>query len=140
MLRGHIYTIENKKIFTFGGGESPDKDFRIDMGTWWPQEMPSISEMKESVNVLDSNNRCVDYIITHEPPAFISKMLDRNHFTINPLEAFFDSIAKEIKFEKWFFGCTHIDKKIVAKYYSVFSSVIPVEELPRKGFFFKRSK
>lgn len=140
MLRGHIYNIENKKIFTFGGGESHDKDFRIDMGTWWPQEMPSISEMKASVDVLDDNDRCVDYIITHEPPAIINKMIDKNHFTINPLEVFFDSMTKEIKFEKWFFGCTHINRKIANKYYSIFDDVIPVEEIPHKGFFFKRER
>ena len=67
-------------------------------------------------------------------------MIDKNHFTINPLEVFFDSMTKEIKFEKWFFGCTHINRKIANKYYSIFDDVIPVEEIPHKGFFFKRER
>lgn len=140
MLRGHIYNIENKTILAFGGGESPDKDFRLDAGTWWSQEMPDISEMKSAVIALDSANREINYVVTHEPPSYINKMIDRNHFKINPLSAFFDSIVKEVKFDKWFFGCTHIDRKITSKYYSVFEDVVPVEYISKKRFFFNKYK
>lgn len=139
MLRGHIYNIENKTIFSFGGGESPDKDFRLSTGTWWPQEMPNISEIKSAVDSLDSANREINYVVTHEPPSYINKMIDRNHFTINPLSAFLDSIVKEVKFDKWFFGCMHTDRKIASKYYSVFEDIVPVEyTTPKKGLFFNK--
>lgn len=140
MIRGQIYTIENKNIFTFGGGESPDKDIRISSGTWWPQEMPSSTEMQNALENLKSYNQKINYIITHEPPAFINKMMYRNHNEINQLKIFLDFISKEIEFEKWFFGCTHINRKITFKYYSIFNDIIPVEKPLGKRHFKHKNK
>ncbi|MBQ4534490.1 MAG: metallophosphoesterase, partial [Ruminococcus sp.] len=41
LMRGQVYTIENKKIFTFGGGHSQDFDFRRSSENWWKREKPS---------------------------------------------------------------------------------------------------
>ena len=38
LMRGQVYTIEGKKYFTMGGGESPDIDIRIDNNTWFKEE------------------------------------------------------------------------------------------------------
>ena len=132
LMRGQIYEIESKKIFTFGGGESPDKEMRLSLGTWWPQEMPTIDEMKQGVKILDQADRQVDYVITHEPPRHIKKLLCNHISTINPLESFFDDLEKQVKFEKWFFGCMHIDRKITTKHYAVFSDIVAAEPTEKK--------
>ena len=43
--RGSVFTIEGKRLFVFGGGESPEMDLRTADGTWWPQELPTIEEV-----------------------------------------------------------------------------------------------
>jgi hypothetical protein len=132
LMRGQVYEIEGKKIFTFGGGESPDKEMRVEMGKWWEREMPTLAEMRAAVDRLNEVACKVDYVITHEPPARVRRMLEGEGVVINALDAFLDELSNEVQYRKWFFGCLHIDRKISAKYYALFNDVVPVEELPRK--------
>ena len=39
--RGHIFTIEGKTFFAFGGGENEEKPLYQESGHWWEEEMPS---------------------------------------------------------------------------------------------------
>ena len=34
LLRGELYTLEGESYFTFGGGESPDRELRAAAGAW----------------------------------------------------------------------------------------------------------
>ena len=45
LMRGQIFTIEGKTIFTFGGGTSIDKMFRKEHVSWWKEEIPSEEEV-----------------------------------------------------------------------------------------------
>ena len=111
LMRGEIYTIDNKTIFTFGGGESEDKDIRIENGTWWKEEQPTIEEMTYAVENLDKVNRKVDYIITHQPSMTDMALVDRR-CTVNPISTFFDELSRNIEYKKWYFGSLHKNKKI----------------------------
>ena len=73
LMRGQIYTIEGKKIFTFGGGHSQDFKFRRD-SDWWEREQPSHEEIMEAVRNLEANNHSVDYVITHENQLLYNKI------------------------------------------------------------------
>ncbi len=127
LQRGSVYKIEGNTIFTFGGGESVDKDERSRLGTWWECELPCLSEMREGVLNLNKYNREVDFIITHEPPAKIKRLMSRQKIvTTNALNAFLDEVSENIKYRKWFFGSTHVDKNISVHYRSVFTDVIPL--------------
>lgn len=44
LMRGMVYTMEDKKIFTFGGAESHDKEHRIENISWWNEELPDENE------------------------------------------------------------------------------------------------
>ncbi len=134
LLRGEIYTINDKKIFVFGGGESSEKQLRIEIGKWWKQEMPTEEEMENGLKNLSDNNMEVDYIITHEPaPRTMYNTINQKD-TTNQLEAYFEKLVKIVKFKKWFFGSMHIDRKITAKNYALFEEVIPIEAPQRKRF------
>lgn len=111
LLRGEIYTIEDKTYFTFGGGESTDRDLRKENGTWWVQEQPTMIEMQYAVEQLDKIERTVDYVITHQPPMTDMALLERKH-TVNPLATFFDELSQNITYKKWYFGCLHKNKKV----------------------------
>lgn len=124
LMRGQVYTIEDRKIFTFGGGESAEKQIRMEMKRWWPCEMPNLDEMREGADNLQANGFEVDYIITHMPPPKVDLIKTENR---NQLEAYFSQVMKQTKYKKWFFGSQHIDRKITYKNFAVFSSVLPVE-------------
>lgn len=126
LLRGKVYNIENKNIFTFGGGESIDKEIRISQNKWWVQELPTIDEFKSAVVELQKFDRQVDYIVSHEPPGKIKTLIDKSS-NINTLNRFFDDVAKEVKFKKWFFGSTHVNKEFVNKYVSLFDRIYKLD-------------
>ena len=53
LMRGQIFSIDGHSFFTFGGGESVDKDMRIENGLWWREEEPTPQEMAEGAKNLD---------------------------------------------------------------------------------------
>lgn len=130
LMRGQIYEIEGKKIFAFGGGESTERQMRIEANRWWPCEMPNMEEMHEGVQNLKDAGMRVDYIITHSPPPRVSGMTVENS---NQLDAYFEQIVKQVRYEKWFFGSLHIDRKVTYKNFGVFQGVLPVWEEPTVG-------
>ena len=123
LMRGQIITLEGKNIFVFGGGESTDKEMRISCNKWWGEELPTINEMKDAVCELNKIDRNVDYIITHEPPAFIKNIVNSS-LRLNALNKFLDDVAKEVKFKHWYFGSVHLNKEFTQKYSAIFNNII----------------
>lgn len=126
LMRGQVYDIEDKRIFTFGGGHSQDFDFRRDSTNWWEREQPTHEEIIEAIRNLDEVSNEVDYVITHEPPASLKDCLGVDVFQRLEVHAFFEDIIKVCRYKKWFFGKCHIDKNIPIKFYAVFNAVIPL--------------
>ena len=98
LMRGEMYRICGKRIFTFGGARSHDiddgvldpvedaarirrwrgdgeHDFRVMGVSWWPQEMPSEEEMAHGLRILEAAGWETDYFVTHEAPSSIRKIL-----------------------------------------------------------------
>ena len=125
-MRGQVYTIEKKKIFTFGGGHSQDKDFRENTD-WWEREQPTHQEIMEGIANLKENSYDIDYIITHEPPSSLKDCLGVDVLQRIEMHAFFEEIIKICRYKKWFFGKCHIDKRIPLSFYAVFNSIIPLK-------------
>ena len=89
LMRGQIYQIDGKKIFTFGGASSHDISggilepddpdyktkkkvldqgwlpYRINHVSWWKQELPSEAEMEEGLKNLSLHGNTVDFIVSH---------------------------------------------------------------------------
>lgn len=128
MQRGEVYTIDNKKFFTFGGGHSQDFEYRYSTGNWWKQEQPTHAEIKRAIHNLNLNHARVDYVITHEPPASLKDCLGVDVQQRLEIHTFFEDIIKECDYKKWFFGKCHMDRFIPMKFYAVFEDVLPVED------------
>ncbi|MDR0919061.1 MAG: metallophosphoesterase [Oscillospiraceae bacterium] len=126
LMRGEIYTIEEKTFFTFGGGSSNDYDMRIDANTWYKREQPTSSEIKYGSDKLLEHNNKVDYIITHEPPQTLKNCLNIDTNQQLEINAFFDNIIKTCTFKNWFFGKTHINKRIPPHFYSLFDEMVKI--------------
>lgn len=127
LMRGQVYEIQDKKIFTFGGGHSQDFDFRRDSANWWEREQPTHSEIIEAIRNLDEHSNTVDYIITHEPPASLKDCLGVDVFQRLEVHAFFEDVIKVCSYKKWYFGKCHIDKHIPIKFYAVFNNITPLK-------------
>lgn len=128
LLRGHIYEIDGHTFFTFGGGESVDKEIRQAYNNYWPEELPTVNEMKNAVANLDKVNRKVDYIITHEPSARVKGLFCDKIDNINTLNRFFDDVSKQVQYKKWFFGSVHKDRQVPPNYMAMFTSVLSIDE------------
>lgn len=127
LMRGQIYNIDNKRIFTFGGGHSQDYDFRRDTDNWWERERPTHAEILDAIHTLNDMSNDVDYIITHEPPASLKDCLGVDVFQRLEVHAFFEDIIKICSYKKWFFGKCHVDKHIPIKFYAMFNNVIALD-------------
>lgn len=133
LMRGQVFTLEGYRIFTMGGGESAEKQIRMEAGTWWECELPNIDEMKEAVANLRAVDMKVDFIVTHEPPPRVLYHSGTAAENTNQLEAFFEQVVRQVEYDKWFFGALHIDRKITAKNFAVFNEILPVELPLGKG-------
>ncbi len=73
LLDGHMYTIEGKRFFCFGGAASIDKDYRLALEAeegktrcyWWPEEVPSEEDFRRAKETLKANDYTFDYFLTH---------------------------------------------------------------------------
>jgi len=130
LMRGQIFEIEGKKIFTMGGGESPDLEIRIANNTWFKEESPNQQELIEGAENIDANENKVDFIITHEPSAKIKdfiqlKNAERTRLTV--LNTYFEELGNSCEYSKWYFGSLHLDKHISATQVAVFNNILEVE-------------
>lgn len=127
LMRGEVYTIAGKKIFTFGGGESTDQEIRTPHGTWWPQEMPGEEEMRRGIANLVKADWQVDYIFTHEAPVTFKDFMEENEMSLNALNIYLDYIREKCSFKKWIFGHYHRDKRVAPNCEAVFGGVVCLE-------------
>jgi len=136
LLRGEIYTIDDKKIFTFGGGISEDSVMREEGNTWWKEENPTDQEFEYAITNLAEHQNEVDYVITHDTSLSLKQFInmEKGHEEIGNIHAFLNALGKNVNFKAWFFGKYHQDKTIPPRYYAVFQSVIkaPDQDPKRK--------
>lgn len=131
MCRGQVFNIEGMRYFTFGGGESPDKELRTEHETWWREELPSPAEMAEGAEAIDEVGCELDIILTHEPPSLVKSAIllrlgksDR----VNKLNGYLDEINRSCKFKRWYFGSIHEDRVITPNHIAVFNELWGVKK------------
>lgn len=129
LMRGQIFEIEGNSFFTFGGGESTDKDMRLEQGNWWREEEPTPLEMAEGAKRLDEAGCRVDYIITHEPPSLVKSaiLLRRGSLSrVNKLNGYLEEIGRSCEYRHWYFGSLHEDRSITPRHTCVFKNTIRI--------------
>ena len=128
LLRGKIYTIDDKTFFTMGGGQSENVDIRLENDCYDEREMPSSEEMSAGIVTLKSNGHSVDYILTHEAPISIKEFLDMDDcFISNPMNGYLEKINQNIEFKKWFFAHYHKDAHITSQFTCVMDNLIAID-------------
>lgn len=127
LMRGQVFSINGRKFFTFGGGNSIDKAGRYEGVSWWADEMPSNYEYESGLENLDANDWTVDYVLTHTCPSFVAEQLVAYmHPGEEELQKYFDNVAEALEFERWFFGHWHTDETI-DNFTCVYNDVFEIE-------------
>lgn len=150
LMRGQVFMIEGKKIFTFGGARShdisdgvvdPDAEnfkqeykrlrrlgamFRVNHVSWWKEEMPNEAEMAEGRKSLEKNGWKVNYIVTHCAPSSVQAQISAGRFVPDALTAYLEEIKQTCSYQKWFFGHYHNNLNVSDKDILIFEQIIRV--------------
>ena len=120
LMRGQVFDIEGKTIFTMGGAYSVDRSWRRLNESYWEEELPCDAEYKEAVRNLQAHDFKLDFILTHTAPdSMIYQLccLERIHMLPRcgadaELTGFLEWVKRETTFRHWFFGHWHIDRNL----------------------------
>lgn len=124
LMRGQVFEIAGKKLFTMGGAYSIDRYMRKLNVSYWKEEIPSKEEYAEATRNLRAHENKVDYIVTHTAPREIIKRMgyDPDPHDIE-LTGFLEWIMYEVQYEEWFFGHWHEDRNI-EKFHALWFDII----------------
>lgn len=123
LMRGQVYTIDGKTIFTMGGAYSIDKPWRREGISWWSRELPDKDEYEEAMANLDRHGCKVDYIITHTAPlGLLRNTMYKNEPELE-LNTFLEKVNQATKYKRWYFGHFHKDMER-GKYRAIYRDVI----------------
>lgn len=134
LMRGQIYSIGNKSIFTFGGARSTDRGPATgtaaeDEGLcWWVDEMPTLFEMEEARRNLEMAGNKVDYIITHTLPSSDLYYAGPKVGMYAPdyLNDFLQDIKINTDYRYWYAGHFHYDKRLSHKLAVLYNDIFEI--------------
>lgn len=126
LMRGQIFTIEDKTFFTFGGAVSTDKHYRKEGVSWWKEEEPDETEYDEAVANLEKVNYKVDYIITHtiDERAFYYYPMNSYGFHIYHISRRLNYFEETVQYKHWYFGHYHLNAVLNDKKTALYDSIV----------------
>ncbi len=148
LMRGQVYVIDGKSIFTFGGAKSHDisggildrsdinfnnkkkrldrerASYRIRNESWWEQELANKEDMQEGLKNLATHDNSVDVIITHCCATSTQEIFGMGLYTPDRVTDYLEKIKSGISYKKWFFGHYHDDRVVSEKETMVYEGMI----------------
>ena len=149
LMRGNVFDFEGKKFFAFGGASSHDiedgildesnfetpakfenavylwnkwgRRFRVNHLSWWEQELPSEEEMELGRQSLAAHGNKVDYIISHCCPYQVAYAMGFREG--DSITRYFQELAYDTKFARWYFGHYHRNESIYGKYVCLYEKI-----------------
>lgn len=150
LMRGQVFELAGKRIFTFGGASSHDIDggildlkdplyrqkkkkldrgrlpYRIDHLSWWKEELPSETEMEEGRKNLLAYDNAVDFIVTHCCASSTAALLSHGAYKPDRLTAYLEELRQTVRFQKWFFGHYHDNQNVNAEELLLWEQIIRI--------------
>ena len=131
LLRGEVFTLEDRTFFTFGGAKSTDKAQRWPGVSWWPQEEASAENFDNAAKNLTAHDFTVDYVITHTAPArFVDQVADMaQRIEGCKTSQLLSGLEELMTYKKWYFGHFHVDyirDGSVAAW--MYQDIVPIEK------------
>lgn len=140
LMRGEVYELCGSTCFTLGGATSVDRAAREPYGLWFPEELPSASELAHARETLAAHDWQVDYVFTHTcatrhlPAALGIEGAcgdpDAPHPDIqtDALTDFLDELEDRLAYRRWYFGHMHHDWDIDASHTLLYQEIVPSGE------------
>ena len=122
LKRGEIYSIQDHNFFTMGGAVSTDKEYRTEGKSWWPEELPTDTEIKYAKQNIADHDYNIDYIITHAAPTKIQSLIS-NYDKPNRLTNFFSWIDNTVDYSHWYFGHYHKDIRLDERHTCLYNMI-----------------
>lgn len=148
LMRGQVFELGGKKLFTFGGARSHDiqdgilepddpnfktkkkwmdtynKYYRVNHVSWWAQELASEEEIAEARRNLEVHNRQVDYIVTHCCPVSTQAMLGVHDVDVTT--TFLEEVKNSCDYGTWFFGHYHEDRDVTYQERLLYKKIVRI--------------
>ncbi len=152
LMRGEVFTIEDKKFFAFGGASSHDIQngildyedekwrekakaldkqgkymYRIKGLSWWEQELPTQEEINTGINNLAAHNNKVDFILSHSPSTSeLYLMGGKGLYEPDILSNYLEEIKATTEYKKHIFGHMHVNSAINDKDICLYEQIIRI--------------
>lgn len=151
LMRGEVFTIEDKKFFAFGGASSHDISdgildyedpdwrykakaldkqgkymYRIKGLSWWTQELPTEKEMHNGINNLAAHGNKIDFLLTHSPSASVTALMGHGMYKQDILTKYLEEIRCNTEYTRWFFGHMHKNQQVNDKDICLYEQIIRI--------------
>lgn len=123
LMRGEVFEINGKKIFTMGGASSHDKAYRKEGKSWWPEEMPSNAEYDHALETLDRHNWRVDMVVTHCAPDSMQRQV-ADWYEHDKLTNFLQIVRHDLIYGGWYFGHYHVDRRLNGEGMAMYKEIV----------------
>ena len=111
LMRGQVFELEGKKIFTFGGARSHD----IDGGILEPDD-PDFKKKKKELDKgwknLMKHQNTVDFIVSHCASSSATTVLGQGSYKTDYLTDYLEEIRQKVTFKKWFYRHYHKNRNV----------------------------
>ena len=130
LMRGQVFTIEGKTVFTLGGAESHDKKYRVKDFSWWNDEIPDSHQIEEARRNLEKYRWKVDYVITHSCDSYSLHVMPVNSEKreVRAENRILCEFEERIRYEHWYFGHYHLDFDVNKRKTVLYQRIIKLGE------------
>lgn len=131
LVRGHVFDIDGKKVFAFGGGSGEYNGGKAPCSEEAAvrYELPGDDELSAADGRLEKCGNAVDLVISYEPPVTIAEFLNEKVSATDTVGVYLDRKRGEVKFGMWFFGKHHINKTVPPKFMALFDGIVDAQTL-----------
>ncbi len=150
LMRGQVFELQGRSVFTFGGARShdiadgildPDAPefrsrlrqlrrrramFRVNHRSWWAEELPSHGELEEGRRNLQAHGWQVDFIVTHCAPTSLQAVLVGGRYEPDVLTDYLEELRARCRYQKWFFGHYHDNRNVTERDILLYEQIIRV--------------
>lgn len=152
LMRGEIFTIEDKKFFAMGGASSHDIQdgildyedpmwkekakkldkkgkymYRVKGLSWWSEEIPLDEELENGLRNLEKHNWKVDFILSHSPSTSQLYLLGgKGLYEPDKLTNYLEEVRVRTEYKRHYFGHMHINKAINDKDIGLYEQIVRI--------------
>lgn len=147
LMRGQVFCIDGKSVFSFGGASSHDisggildpdykkkkkeldqgwMPYRINHISWWKEEFASEEELEEGWKNLAAHDYKVDYIVSHCCATSTQFLLGGSMYMPDAETDYLEEILQKVDFQRWFFGHYHDNRNVTSKEVLLYDQIIRI--------------